>query len=52
MKLLLQARLDWERRMPYDYGRAVKADQTAISVLPTGAGKIILFMLPAVMRDR
>ncbi|KAI3578614.1 hypothetical protein IWW34DRAFT_737753 [Fusarium oxysporum f. sp. albedinis] len=30
---------------------ALKADQTAINVLPTGAGKSILFMLPAVMED-
>ncbi|KAL3599869.1 hypothetical protein FPOAC2_04097 [Fusarium poae] len=30
---------------------ALKADQTAISVLPTGAGKSILFMLPAVMEN-
>lgn len=30
---------------------ALKADQTVINVLPTGAGKSILFMLPAVMED-
>ncbi|GKU10861.1 unnamed protein product, partial [Fusarium langsethiae] len=30
---------------------ALKADQTAINILPTGAGKSILFMLPAVMQD-
>ncbi|EYB28035.1 hypothetical protein FG05_30289 [Fusarium graminearum] len=30
---------------------ALKADDTAINVLPTGAGKSILFMLPAVMQD-
>ncbi|KAF9776372.1 hypothetical protein IL306_005458, partial [Fusarium sp. DS 682] len=30
---------------------ALKADRTAINVLPTGAGKSILFMLPAVMED-
>ncbi|KAF4421770.1 recQ family helicase [Fusarium austroafricanum] len=30
---------------------ALKADQAAINVLPTGAGKSILFMLPAVMQD-
>ncbi|KAH6977718.1 hypothetical protein EDB80DRAFT_593507 [Ilyonectria destructans] len=29
----------------------LKTDQTAINVLPTGAGKSILFMLPAVMRE-
>jgi superfamily II DNA helicase RecQ len=28
---------------------ALKANQTAINVLPTGAGKSILFMLPAVI---
>ncbi|KAI3570610.1 hypothetical protein IWW34DRAFT_640948 [Fusarium oxysporum f. sp. albedinis] len=30
---------------------SLKTDQTAINLLPTGAGKSILFMLPAVMRD-
>ena len=30
---------------------ALKHGQSAINVLPTGAGKSILFMLPAVMRD-
>ncbi|KAK6721105.1 hypothetical protein SNK04_000002 [Fusarium graminearum] len=30
---------------------ALKADEAAINVLPTGAGKSILFMLPAVMEN-
>ncbi|ENH63564.1 hypothetical protein FOC1_g10000041, partial [Fusarium oxysporum f. sp. cubense race 1] len=30
---------------------ALKADQTAINMLPTRAGKSILFMLPAIMQD-
>ena len=30
---------------------ALKGEETAISVLPTGAGKSILFILLAVMRD-
>lgn len=30
---------------------SLKTDQTAINVLPTGAGKSILFMLPAVMQE-
>ncbi|KAK2684833.1 hypothetical protein QWA68_016741 [Fusarium oxysporum] len=52
LRALLGPEATWRTEKQAESMRTImslKADQTAINVLPTGAGKSILFMLPAVM---
>ncbi|KAL9560637.1 hypothetical protein ACKAV7_015200 [Fusarium commune] len=54
LRKLLGPKATWRSDKQAESMRSImtlKADQTAINVLPTGAGKSILFMLPAVMQD-
>ncbi|KAK7582804.1 hypothetical protein V3481_012103 [Fusarium oxysporum f. sp. vasinfectum] len=53
LRALLGPKATWRSEKQAESMRAImslKTDQTAINVLPTGAGKSILFMLPAVMQ--
>ncbi|KAL9565571.1 hypothetical protein ACKAV7_009753, partial [Fusarium commune] len=54
LRKLLRPKATWRSDKQAESMRSImtlKADQTAINMLPTGAGKSILFMLPAVMQD-
>jgi superfamily II DNA helicase RecQ len=54
LRKLLRPKATWRSDKQAESMRsiiALKADQTAINVLPTGAGKSILFILPAVIEN-